>query len=532
MSLRSYQHDVITKLQAAVANGARRVLLVAPTGSGKTVVAGVLIKAAERDFHRSLFIAHRRELIDQTHRRLKREGITASVILAGREGQYDALSRTQVAGIQSLIARIKSKRVSNPNADLLIIDEAHHSRAETYQKLMDAYPDAIIVGLTATPCRGDGRGLGKIFDEMVECPAIPELIRQGHLVPSVCYSHPTADLKGVKSSITGDWQTGELAERMNTDKLVGDIVTHWNRLAEGRKTVVFAVDVAHSKHIANEFIASGIKTGHIDGGTPIAEREETLAKLSAGDITVVSNCMVLTEGWDQPDVACCVLARPTKSLGLHLQMVGRVLRPFPGKDHALILDHAGNVVRHGLPEDEIFWTLNPDDRALNMSQAARNRVKARGEAVMCPECKPREVPLVTGCCPVCDWRPNSKAQAVEFVDGDLARLDGNGRPNSAPWSPAARHNFHGQLAWIARERRYKPGWVFHKFKEKFGTNPPYGTPALVQPEPATLSWVRSRQIAFSKARERVVPDRAPSNSWRSASRQEIPGIGTVVDDLP
>jgi superfamily II DNA or RNA helicase len=288
---------------------------------------------------------------------------------------------------------------------------------------------------------------------------------------------------------------------MNTDKLVGDIVTHWQRLGEGRKTVIFAVDVNHSVHIAAEFNAAGIPAGHIDGTTPVAEREETLRKLSAGELTVVSNCMVLTEGWDQPDVSCAVLARPTKSLGLNMQMVGRVLRTHPGKANALILDHAGNLLRHGLPEDEIAWTLDADDRAENKSLKAREKAKANGETPMCVPCSPMQVPLVHGCCRVCGWMPKRKGEAVEFADGDLARLGAGRKSNPREWSQTDKDRFFAELIWYAGEHQYKRGWAAHKFQERFGDWPPYGfTPKPVQPSPETISWIRSRQIAWAKSR--------------------------------
>jgi DNA repair protein RadD len=145
----------------------------------------------------------------------------------------------------------------------------------------------------------------------------------------------------------GDYVEIDLAKAVDKPQLVGDIVSHWHRLAERRKTVVFATSVAHSIHLCEEFAKSGVKVEHIDGKTPKDERDEILKRLSRGEIEVVTNCMVLTEGWDQPDVACCVLARPTKSMGLYRQMAGRIIRPAPGKNHALILDHAGAVFRSG-----------------------------------------------------------------------------------------------------------------------------------------------------------------------------------------
>jgi superfamily II DNA or RNA helicase len=218
--------------------------------------------------------------------------------------------------------------------------------------------------MTATPCRGDGRGLGSVFEEIVECPQIETLIELGFLVRTKVYAPSTPDLTGVRVE-RGDYVESQLAERMDKAKLVGDIVEHWHRLAAGRKTVVFATGVAHSIHIRDEFRRSGVLAEHIHGKTPVEERDAILARLSRGEVDVVCNCAVLCEGWDQPDVSCIVLARPTKHMGLYRQMIGRVLRPAPGKDHALVLDHAGATWQHGLVEEPVVWTLDEDRRAEN-----------------------------------------------------------------------------------------------------------------------------------------------------------------------
>ena len=230
---------------------------------------------------------------------------------------------------------------------------------ELYMKLLEAYPQAVVIGLTATPCRGDGRGLGNVFEIMIECPSVAELIADGYLVGTKVYAPYRPDLKGVKVE-RGDYVESQLASRMNTGKLVGDIVTHWLRLGERRQTVVFATGVAHSVHIRDEFRRTGVMAEHIDGKTPAEERDRILVDLSAGRIDLVTNAMVLTEGWDQPTVSCLILARPTKSLGLFRQMIGRVLRPAPGKADALVLDHAGATFTHGFAEDAIQWELSED----------------------------------------------------------------------------------------------------------------------------------------------------------------------------
>jgi DNA repair protein RadD len=223
----------------------------------------------------------------------------------------------QVASIQTLWARgIHSDAIELPPADVLIIDECHHARANTYQRILDSYPEATLLGLTATPCRGDGRGLGNIFDRLIECPQVSDLIAGGFLVKSRVYAPVDPDLSGVRTQ-SGDYVVSQLSRRVNTTKLVGDIVSHWFKFGERRKTVCFAVDVKHSVHITNESCKAGIRAEHLDGSTPTKERDAILARLGSGETELVSNCMVLTEGFDCPEIGCLILARPTKQMGLY-----------------------------------------------------------------------------------------------------------------------------------------------------------------------------------------------------------------------
>ena len=201
-----------------------------------------------------------------------------------------------------------------PQADLVIVDEAHHAPADTYRRVLAKYPDAIVIGLSATPCRKDGRGLGNLFEVLIECPQIAELIDGKYLVPTIIYAPTTPDLRGVRTQ-AGDYVESQLAERMDKAELIGDIVTHWHRHAERRRTVVFATNVAHSIHLRDEFVKSGVKAEHLDGSTPTEDRDAILRRLANGDTEVICNCAILCEGWDSPEVSCLVLGRPTKSLG-------------------------------------------------------------------------------------------------------------------------------------------------------------------------------------------------------------------------
>src|SRR6516165_8877242 len=325
--LRPYQAEVITKFWRAVAAGQRRIIIVAPTASGKTVIAREIIKQARSKASGSLFLAHRREILTQTSNKLRE--IPHGVIRPG--DQPRPFEQVQVASVQTLHRRaIKADAMKLPEAGLVIVDECHHVVAKSYRSIIERYPKSILLGLTATPCRGDGRGLGSVFQSMIQCPQVGKLVEQGFLVPTRVYAPVDPDLHGVRVR-HGDYVESELAERMDLPKLVGDIVTNWLKYGERRKTVCFATDVRHSIHIRDEFTAARVRAEHIDGSTPMDERDATLARLASGAIEVVTNCMVLTEGWDMPALGCLILGRPTKQMGLYRQMIGRGLRPAPDK---------------------------------------------------------------------------------------------------------------------------------------------------------------------------------------------------------
>jgi DNA repair protein RadD len=234
--------------------------------------------------------------------------------------------------------------------------------------------------------------------------------------------------------------------------------------------------------------------------TPLAEREQILAALASGEIKVVANCMVLTEGWDCPPVSCVILARPTRQLGLYRQMAGRGLRPHEGKTDCVFLDHAGAVYRHGLPSDDVAWTLDVDRRAENVAAAARKKGEAT-EIAKCPDCN-----VIMGGpppCWSCGWYPRPRGRDVEFAAGELG-LVADGCARKGNYDPETKREWHGMLAHIAREREHKPGWIAYKYKEKFGSFPPWGvTPIPLDPSPEVRSWVRSRNIAWARSKARA-----------------------------
>ena len=499
IDLRPYQREVIEKCRQATAAGIRHLLLVAPTGAGKTVIFAAIIKRAVAKGQRVIVLAHRREIIKQTALKLSAYGIEYGIIRAGLVMELE--HNVQVCSVQTLSARaMRTKKIPLPPADLLIVDETHHIPARTYRQIVEAYPNAILLGTTATPCRSDGRGLGNFFDRIIETPQVAELIEQKYLVKTRVYAPGDIDLKGVEVRV-GDYVEMQLAERMDRADLVGDIVMHWHKYGERRKTVCFAVNVAHSVHIRNEFVKSGVKAEHIDGSTPKPERDAVLARLASGETELVTNCMVLTEGWDLPEVACCILARPTKQVGLYRQMVGRVLRPAPVKINAIVLDHSGAVFRHGFVEDRVEWTLETDKRASSPTHNSRLRSGYSSRLLDCSQCG--SIRTAGEPCSHCGFFPERRPDAVIFRDGDLALVDRKSRTAKAVSDPNERMRWHAMLTYIASERGYKPGWAAHKYHEKFGTWPPVRNITPMQPSQEVLSWVRSRAIAYAKAKERA-----------------------------
>jgi DNA repair protein RadD len=427
--------------------GHRRICQVLSTGAGKTIVAATHIKEVVGQGDRVLFLSHRREITGQTSRKLHDRGVDHGIIQAGfpsRPGE-----RVQVASVQTLHARaIRGSALELPPANFVFVDECHHTPARSYRQILEAYPEAVIIGMTATPCRGDGRGLGADFELLVEGPQAAELIELKALVPPIYYAPTMPDLSGVRVA-RGDYVEKDLAERVDRPELVGDVVTNWLRLGERRPTVIFASSVSHSVHLRDRFRDASIVADHIDGSTPAEERDQTLVGLADGTVEVVTNYGVLTEGWDCPEASCLVLARPTKHLGLNRQMVGRGLRPAPGKDDCIILDHAGGIYEHGLVTEDVTWTLEEDRRAVNPAHAARQRYDAP-RLTICPECG--AVRSSGRACPVCHWQPRPKPEPVEFVDGDLGRVDRQRVAAAAAYDQSARQLFHAQLAYIALER--------------------------------------------------------------------------------
>lgn len=491
IELFDYQSEKVDEVFDLIECGCRRILVVSPTGSGKTVMASEIIRRLHVQRKEVLFIDHLREITTQTSAKLNEFGVYNGIIQAGIRAT--PIAGVQVASIQTLSGRFASGRLELPPAKVIFIDEAHHAVARTYRNILDQYPDAIVIGLTGTPCRGDGRGLGGVFEVMVICPDVPDLIEKGRLVPTRVYAPTPPDLRGVRVQ-AGDYVLSQLALRMDQPKLVADILSTWFKHGESRQTVVYATNVGHSVHIRDEFIRAGIVCEHIDGKTELAERTAALDRFKAKEVRVITNCAVFTEGWDCPDIGTVVLARPTKSFGLLWQMLGRGRRTAPGKKDLIVLDHTGAFPKVGMPDDRIEWTLDPDKGAHRNRNEEKRKQQSSPTIRECSQCS-----TLCECgkaCPHCGFLPAPKRQVIVPKEGDLVEV----KSGKLVPEQIDKQQWLNEAAGYIQERGWKPGAIHFKFQEKFGHRIPWGMTAKpCPPSPEMRSWFRSRAIAWAKS---------------------------------
>lgn len=461
--LRDYQADAVERIRGALRRH-RRVLFVLPTGGGKTVVFSYISERAGLKGSRVLIVAHRREIIDQISRALSEMGVEHGLILPGHT-MTD--SPVQVGMIQTIARRLD--RLTRPH--LLVVDEAHHAVAGSWRMLTDRLPDTKILGVTATPQRMDGKGLGDAFDIIVEGPQVRDLIAGTHLSGFEYLAPPTkADLSGVATRM-GDFDRAQAARIMDQAVITGDAVEHYARHLDGRPAIAFCISIEHAEHVAEMFRSRGWRAGAVDGTMPPEQRRGLITALGTGGLNVLTSCDLISEGVDVPVVAGAILLRPTKSLSMFLQQIGRCLRKKPDGSAAVILDHVGNVERHGLPDAPRVWTL-----------AGRAKRDSAPPNRTCPTCYAVfPVGAVIECAQGSDCGIATEASGgrpeLRQVGGELVRFT-----DPLAWTlgidiAAARgrdffrlldlsEEMPDRLGQIAKARGYKRGWVRHIIAER------------------------------------------------------------------
>lgn len=453
IKLRPYQVKVINELRHALRQGYKSVLLAAPTGMGKTVIFSEITRLATQRGHTVLILVHRRELVDQASDKLTRIGVDHGIICAGYKPR---VSTVQVASVQTLARRLKLQPFA---PQLIIIDEAHHcTRANTWGKVLSYWSDARLIGVTATPCRLDGKGLKHVFDTLITGPSVAELTAAGHLSPAKLWAPPARiDLSKLKTR-AGDYVAEEAGEAMADKAIIGDVVAHYKRHADGVPAIAFCCNVYHAEVVARDLRANGISAQTLFGSTPKPARASTVQDFADGRVQVLVTVDVVSEGFDCPTAGAALLLRPTKSEALYLQQVGRVLRPSSGKSHAVVLDHVENIRRHGFPDDEREWTLN--DRLKRGSKGGPAAPAVRE----CPECfaafKPSPV------CPSCGHEFIRQEGGIKNLPGELQELRREESQRRVRRREVGQARTLEQLLEVAKQRGYKPGWAYRMMESR------------------------------------------------------------------
>ncbi len=447
--LRDYQQRIIDEARSAYARRLRAVLMCLPTGGGKTVTASVIVHGSSTKGNVTWWLVHRRELLSQASQTFHALGIPHGTVQAGHVSNPHAM--VQVASVQTIIRRLDDL----PPPDLIVFDESHHIGSQSWQDIFNRFPKARVLGLTATPWRLDGMGLGNFFDEMVMGPTVAELIEAGSLSPYRLFAPGTPDLSGVGMT-AGDFSKSALSAAMDKPQIVGDAIGHYKRLCVGKRAVAFAAGVENSKRIAQQFREAGIMAEHVDGSMTVDERDAAVSRFRAGHTLVLSNADLFGEGFDVPAIEAAILLRPTKSLSLHLQQVGRALRPCESKTEAIILDHAGNSLIHGLPDDDREWDLADREKK---SRKAPAEVPVR----QCDECffVYRPAPK----CPQCGHVTQMTAREIEVVEGTLQEVQ-KSQAQRARRMQESECETLDDWRKLAAERGYKPGWAMHRYQAR------------------------------------------------------------------
>ena len=487
--LRPHQEHGLAELRRSLMSGCRSPMLMLPTGGGKTRIAAEIIKGALAKSKRVAFVVPAVVLVNQTVDAFEAEGIHAIGVLQGVHPRTDRDAPVQICSVQTLARRRR------PEVDLVIVDEAHQMHKEIFRWMADC-PNIIFIGLSATPW---SRGLGKYYDHLVIAATTRELIDASYLSPFKAYAPSEPDLAGVRT-IAGEFQQDELADAMDRPAITGDIVETWLKRGEDRPTIAFCVNRNHAKHIAERFESAGVAVEYLDGETSREDREAVFARFRSGATKILCSVGVLTTGFDA-DVRCIIDAQPTKSRILFVQKIGRGLRTAPGKDHLVILDHAGNHLRLGMVTDVGQDRLDDGKERQNANQRARER----GEPLpkLCDDCK-AVVPRAARECPSCGASIQARNE-VEAIDGDLVEL-GARRTGERHLSIEDKAAFYGELRGYAAVKGYNDGWIAHKYRERIGVwpnDPRIRTATLRAPSEATRGWIISRNIAWRKAKGRV-----------------------------
>lgn len=475
VQLRGYQQRGADDIRGAFRT-CRAVLYVLATGGGKTFTFSYIGQSAAAKGNAVLILVHRSELLEQSSLSLASLGVRHGIIAPPKKikqvnaAHFEVLGASFLADDQPVwVASVQTfvRRLSKwaHTFRLVIVDEAHHAVAGQWAKSIEACNRAHILGVTATPTRTDGLGLGRAvggqFDVMVQGPSTRDLIDSGHLVQPTVYAPPLNVQWDQVTSSSGKLNEKKAESLIDTPTITGDAVDHYKKLLGGKPTIAFCSSIDHANHVAMGFRGAGYRSVAVSGRDEDGDRRRKIAGLANGSIDVLTACDIISEGTDIPAVTGAILLRHTDSESLYLQQVGRVLRPSPGKDRAIILDHVGNCLRHGLPDEEREWSLD-GRRASDRSRGPQDKPVTVSQ---CPKCFTCHEPSPS--CPACGhFYPLVKEREIKQVEGDLQEMKADEAELRRRESrrQVGKAKTREELEKIAQERGYKAKWVDHMLK--------------------------------------------------------------------
>lgn len=478
--LRPHQERSIQQVRQSLAQENLRVVLQGPVGFGKTLVATKMIEGALAKGKRVVFTAPAVSLIGQTVKALQSEGIRHIGVMQAKHPMTDETAPVQVATVQTLAKR------GVPEAALVLIDEAH-IRSEVLDEFMlrhDGNKGVRFVGLSATPWR---KGMGRIWQDLVIPITTRELIDAGYLSQFTAYAPNIPDLSGVKKR-GGEFVEEQLAELMGDSKILGNVVENWLANGQDRPTLGFGVDRKHARSMMEAFQRAGVASAYVDAFTDSVERDRIGRQFKNGEVRVIWSVRTMTTGVDLP-VSCIIDAAPTASEMLHIQKLGRGLRVNPGTEDLVIFDHAGNLLRLGMPDEIEYDELDrtaPGER----QQRAPAAERLPKECANCGTLQSAKV------CPCCGHERKPPPSEIEAAEGELRQVKGK----VARATTEDKQRWYSALLWMARDRGYKDGWAANQYRQKMGVWPRGLVDAPVPPAPEISNWVKSRQIAWAKAK--------------------------------
>ena len=437
MPLRPYQNDLVEAVRGAWHEGYRAPCIVLGCGGGKSCIVAEIARRTTFNGKRVLFLVHRKELVDQITATFARWGVLMDLCLVGM--------------VQTITRRMKKI----PKPALIITDENHHSLATSYKRIYECFSDVPRVGVTATPVRLNGDGLGDVNDKLIIGKSTKWLIANGFLAPYDYYAPSVADLTGLHTR-RGEYVQADIDKAMIRNKVFGDVIAYYRKLANGKKAICYCASIRHSKATAAAFCDAGIRAKHIDGDTPKNERDRIISDFRKGEITILCNVDLISEGFDVPDCECSILLRPTHSLTLYIQQSMRCMRYREGK-RAIIIDHVGNYARHGMPDDDREWTLAKKEKRKRAETERENSESV----IQCPECffTFAKENAENGCCPHCGTPlPKRTRKLTTDEDAELIKVEGFHLDFE---TPDDCHTYDELLSY-AKRRGYKPGWAYYQ----------------------------------------------------------------------